>query len=220
MASRLLIKLPSNLVRRCRAFATDVVNSYASGNNNNSLAVSTHGAEKNIDLWAESKMAECIFAIEFNLSPLDDLNWQLRPDGDYDIIVGEHRVDVKCGQMHDRYLIWPIGKNHLFKQKQFDILAFTKVDLTFAAGHTVGWVSKSRFLRERWIADEDHKLDVGTRYMEEANLDSLDKFPDKLGPVDHFTHYCHCGKWGAFGHGVSMLKGEPGTWYCMEHKPQ
>lgn len=32
-----------------------------------------------------------------------------------------------------------------------------------------------------------------------------------------FVHYCHCGKWGAFGHGV--FKGQQGVWYCGEHDP-
>lgn len=35
----------------------------------------------------------------------------------------------------------------------------------------------------------------------------------------HFVHYCHCGKWGDFGYGVRLLKGELGVWYCKEHAP-
>jgi hypothetical protein len=34
-----------------------------------------------------------------------------------------------------------------------------------------------------------------------------------------FLHYCHCGKWGAFGYNVRLLKGQEGSWYCREHKP-
>jgi len=34
-----------------------------------------------------------------------------------------------------------------------------------------------------------------------------------------FEHYCHCGKWGAFGVGVARLKGREGKWYCLEHLP-
>jgi hypothetical protein len=33
-----------------------------------------------------------------------------------------------------------------------------------------------------------------------------------------FLHYCHCGKWGSFGYGVSLLKGQEGVWYCEEHR--
>ena len=35
-----------------------------------------------------------------------------------------------------------------------------------------------------------------------------------------FMHYCHCGAWGAFGHGVSLKNGKLGRWFCREHKPQ
>jgi hypothetical protein len=35
----------------------------------------------------------------------------------------------------------------------------------------------------------------------------------------HFVHYCHCGKWGSFGHNVSLREGKLGTWYCREHRP-
>jgi hypothetical protein len=34
-----------------------------------------------------------------------------------------------------------------------------------------------------------------------------------------FVHYCHCGKWGAFGYGVSLRQGKLGQWYCAEHRP-
>jgi hypothetical protein len=33
-----------------------------------------------------------------------------------------------------------------------------------------------------------------------------------------FTHYCHCGRWGSFGFGVSFLRGREGRWYCREHR--
>jgi hypothetical protein len=34
-----------------------------------------------------------------------------------------------------------------------------------------------------------------------------------------FEHYCHCGKWAAWGFGVSILRNEPGQWFCREHIP-
>jgi len=33
----------------------------------------------------------------------------------------------------------------------------------------------------------------------------------------HFVHYCHCGKWGAFGRNVFLRQGLLGTWFCREH---
>jgi hypothetical protein len=41
--------------------------------------------------------------------------------------------------------------------------------------------------------------------------------PETRQPV---LHYCHCGKWGSFGYGVCLRKGQEGVWYCEEHKPQ
>jgi hypothetical protein len=40
-----------------------------------------------------------------------------------------------------------------------------------------------------------------------------------IGRSGNFLHYCHCGAWGMFGHGVSTLAGEFGVWYCAEHNP-
>jgi hypothetical protein len=36
----------------------------------------------------------------------------------------------------------------------------------------------------------------------------------------HFVHYCHCGKWAAYGYGVRLLADQLGTWYCAEHRPR
>ena len=32
------------------------------------------------------------------------------------------------------------------------------------------------------------------------------------------VHYCHCGKWGSFGHHVSLHNGNLGVWRCREHR--
>ena len=37
-----------------------------------------------------------------------------------------------------------------------------------------------------------------------------------------FMHYCAhpgCIEWGSFGFGSSLLKNEPGIWYCGAHLP-
>ena len=35
-----------------------------------------------------------------------------------------------------------------------------------------------------------------------------------------FAHYCWCGKWGSFGEGVCLSRGETGVWFCAEHRPR
>jgi hypothetical protein len=134
-------------------------------------------------------------------------------------MVGDYRVDVKSGQMRDRYLCWPIGKNDLFKKKQFDILAFTKIDLINSEGYTAGWVTKDRFLRERLVAGAGHKLMADTRHMDQDSLTPIEEFPDSLGPVKPLLNYCPCGQRGSFGYGVSLIKGKTGMWFCFEHRP-
>jgi hypothetical protein len=37
-------------------------------------------------------------------------------------------------------------------------------------------------------------------------------------PAIAFMHYCHCGRWGAFGYDVDLLRGRLGRWYCAEHR--
>jgi hypothetical protein len=37
---------------------------------------------------------------------------------------------------------------------------------------------------------------------------------------DGFLHFCLvCGRWGAFGYGVSLRRGRLGHWYCAAHRP-
>ena len=33
-------------------------------------------------------------------------------------------------------------------------------------------------------------------------------------------HFCPCGQWGYFGYDVALLRGQLGTWYCAEHRPE
>jgi hypothetical protein len=36
-----------------------------------------------------------------------------------------------------------------------------------------------------------------------------------------FLHFCcRCGRFGAFGYGVRLRTGQPGRWFCGEHRPR
>jgi hypothetical protein len=47
--------------------------------------------------------------------------------------------------------------------------------------------------------------------------------PARRGRVEeqpNVQHFCaECGRWAAFGFGVSLRKGQLGRWYCAEHRP-
>lgn len=47
--------------------------------------------------------------------------------------------------------------------------------------------------------------------------------PDRIRLVrtGPFEHYCAVrGRDAGFGFGCDLLKGEPGTWFCGEHRPE
>ena len=171
-----LDRLPSSLVEKCRQFGVDLADHYRGGGSPNSRAVSTHGMQDNPDGLAASKMAECMFCLRFGVDPLA-LPWSLRADPGWDIVVFGQRVDVKSTWLHGKFLIWPMGKNHLFDAKQFDMLALVKLERdektkarATGAGVISGWIPKRDFRQRRMVAGNDHALDAGARYMPEDEL--------------------------------------------------
>ena len=50
---------------------------------------------------------------------------------------------------------------------------------------------------------------------ESANREDLGN-----APRPPFAHYCWCGKWGSFGQGVRLSRGETGVWFCAKHRPR
>jgi hypothetical protein len=162
-----LIKLPSDLVVRSAEFAVMVVERYATGQSEASRSVSYRDADKNVRLWAEAKMAECIFCIERSIN-CDVLNWSGEPDH-YDLVCNGKRIDVKSTGLNGKYLIWSKAKNHLYHQKEFDYLVFTKVS-ALGVGGSFGYISKLDFFNRKKIAPHGHQLDVGTWYVDESDL--------------------------------------------------
>ena len=140
-----LTRLSPELVKRCVDHCNAAMQDFADKKHPQVLAVSTHGAESNLPLWVKSKFAECIFALEMNLDPIVAVRWKSGPDAGADVMVGQQRIDVKHCEMNYKLLCWPVGKNHIYDSKNFDVLALTKVDVYTCSGVTVGWVTKERF---------------------------------------------------------------------------
>jgi len=229
------VKLPSDLIESVFAWATEAA---ADGRFKNKY--SSRGAEKDVELIAASKLSEYAFAqwagVGYAAVQLDVF------EEDYDVIVGDRFVDVKSCVMNYFCLCWPVTKVGKYDRLKLTHLVLVKHELPeFLIG---GWITKERFRRERSVAEEGGvpRLDVGTRYMLEENLDPMDTFgpPRRVRPSDshtdaeraghpngfvgydaedRFVHYCQCGREAGLGFGVRMAKGQLGTWYCTEHKP-
>lgn len=173
------VRLTDGLAERCKARGHAIVQAYREGRHAASLAVSSHGAELNVDLQINAKMAECAFCLMVGLDPLVALWWSDRPDPGYDCAWRGWRWDVKSTKLSGRYLIWPVNKRHIFESKPFDMLALMKQhndNLRFSAG---GWVTKTVFADRHEVADEAHRLTTGTWYMDECCLGDLDMTPTK-----------------------------------------
>lgn len=220
MDTRQWHKLPSELCSQCWEFGQAMVVHYAGGGSPRSRAVSSHGAESNPVLHAESKVAECVAAMHFELFPGVALKWVANnADRGWDLIVARTRVDVKQVSCGKRYLLWPIKKNEFFDDKEFDVLMLVETETSMIAGNPVGsargfvagWISKRRFRREREVAGDGHALDPGTRYIEKSKLQRVGVFPGRSD--DPREHYCWCGEPGWLGY-------PGGRWFCPAHKAE
>jgi hypothetical protein len=165
-------KLDERDTALCVGYGRGAVHDYVTGRANKSLRYSSHGAETNVRLHIESKMAECILARALGL-PIEPL-FQ-RPFCDFDVDTPRVTIDVKGTSLHYKYLIWPLRKNELFAGKQFDFLALVKND--WNVGYPVGWIEKWEFFRRKQIAGEGHVLTKGTWHVDEEILEPIENLP-------------------------------------------
>ena len=166
------IKLDEQITERCVTFANALVRRYANGETPQSLAFSSHGMEKDQLGQARAKMAECILAVWLG-APLDPLfDRSLRP---WDMRTRLVRIDVKQTKLNGRYLIWPLRKNSIFADKDFDVLALVKNDWNI--GFPQGWIKKWEFFRLKSEAGPDHKLTCGTWFVDEELLEDMADLP-------------------------------------------
>lgn len=166
MASNLAISLPPDIVERCFDYGRRMVGEYErprSIGNACSLALASHGAEKNALLQARSKMAECAFCLWFDLNPNDALRWDCFADQGWDIRLNNLLFDIKWSAPNARFLIWPINKRHLFQAKRFDrIVLVTGIEPEFSLR---GWISKHLFEKSYQVAVAPNPLTAGTWFL-------------------------------------------------------
>lgn len=168
------IIMPPLIIEKARKWARRMISDYEKGLHAASLAVSSHGAQYDEDLLKESKLAECAMSVWAGLSPLTAVRWEPGPDDDYDVVVGNCRIDVKHTSPYGSRLIWPLRKNDFFHKKQFDVLVLVKGK--GAAYRVVGWLPKQKFFGDKHVATAGHKLTKGTWYVDQGKLHKMDSF--------------------------------------------
>lgn len=167
--------MPPDVIADARQWARQMIADYAAGRCNASLAVSSHGAENNIELQTQAKLAEVAFAIWVGENPTDAVHWGRRPDRGFDIAVGKYRVDVKHTNQHGQYLIWPVKKRHIFASKPFDALVLVKG--AGAVYYVWRWIPKDEFFQKKQEAGPGHRLTEGTWFVHQNDCRTMDTFP-------------------------------------------
>jgi hypothetical protein len=165
--------LPPELRRRCREHGRAMAASYARGENPASHAVSSHGADTDPNLLAESKMAECAFCLWACIDPLAELNWDNAPDA-WDVRYCGRYLDIKhTAGLTSRLLIWPYRKVFFYDQTKFDALVLVRgADPIF---EVIGWTGKAEFKAKRSIAAPGDRrgLTPGTWFLDMSQLRPL-----------------------------------------------
>jgi hypothetical protein len=230
--------VPMLFVERGLQWGDDMVAWYASDEGRRSASRSVSGGwgvETDPIRQAQGKIGEVAAAICCGLDPEITVNWKTQTGGDggVDIVLqGGTSADVKT-TLAPFNLIWSRAINHLYwdSSKRFEVLISVSIDeIKFCDCWIEGWISKQRFFDDKQISDGKNagRLDVGTWFMRKNTLLNIDdlvaidklRLPDPKPASQHFEHYCHCGKWGAWGFGVNVRDGKDGQWFCFEHKPK
>lgn len=133
---------------------------------------------QDITAQAIGRAGEVAFCQHFSISP-EKLNWWThREDEGYDIITNKNiRVDIKTARKcKARALLWPLHKVPPTVEDGPDSLVFARCaweDDDWSAIELVGHTTYDHFLRMAQIADDDHPLLNGTRYIDLKLLDPI-----------------------------------------------
>jgi hypothetical protein len=173
-----MLELGIDLCQKCWKFGIDLTNHYEAGGSPQSLVFSSHGAERNPCLIAESKAAECICSVRLGLDPFTAVKWSIGvPDNGFDLLSAGKKIDVKAIGLSDSYLIWPVRKNAIYETKDFDVMICVTVenDFLYFWGDAVGWIGKAEFANLKKIAGKNGPLTAGTWHLHRQQLLKLEQ---------------------------------------------
>ena len=176
---RYRVQLPDDLAERCRKAGELIVQDLrnpACLADAMSASLSTHGAEHDPVLQANSKAGEVAFCLWAGFDPLYSVRWR-HADRGYDVVWFTVRIDVKQTAYRKGCLIWPIGKNHLLdnRKKEFDVLVLATGSIP--EFDLCGWTTKAEFLKNHHVADGSNGMTRGTRYMTQLELREMAALP-------------------------------------------
>jgi len=229
---RKLVVLNDNIVRVSRQYGEAMAKWYATPEGAASASRSRSGewgAELDPIRQGQGKAGEYAVALHFALDLSTAVSRRISvADGGTDVtLAAGFALDVKTTPQHKRWLIWSRQLNDLYERKRFDYLVGVSIDDgDWSQCWIEGYISKVDFFERKKIADgisDDGKLSKGTWFIEKSDLIGIDLLLAGFVGYDtqgRLLHYCHCGKWGAHGVGVSVLKQQLGAWFCAEHKPE
>jgi hypothetical protein len=174
------MRLPQIYRARSIEYGAGMLDDFKHPDNVYTAALSSHNAENDPVLQANARMAECVAALYYDLDPFTVLNWSRKPDGGADFTYCGLRPDVKNTAMEKRACIWPLHKNHLLADKQFDILILVKHCEDRTTFEMTGWCTKREFIMKRLTAGPGHYLTTGTWFVHQNTLHDMEELPRLL----------------------------------------
>lgn len=228
--TRRLITLDANLIRISKEYGERKVAYYASEEGVGSPSRSRSGewgAETDPVRQAQGKAGEYAVALHFGLDPRTAVRRSVgKADDGGDVPLPFGVVaDVKTSPAQKHYMLWSSAVNDLYWKKKFDVLIAVSISDDMTQCWIEGCMTKQAFFDAKLIADgvcDQGRLTPGTWFVKKSEMPDIGAV--RNGFVGHepsgaLVHYCHCGKWGSFGEGVSLRKDQLGAWYCGAHRP-
>lgn len=180
-ANRKFQKVLDYYVERGVQYGKDIVAWYDTPEGQRSLSRSVSGSwgvERDPVRQAHGKIGEIATALYFMLDPLRivKLNVGDGGDGGKDLRLNNGlRLDVKT-TMPPFKLIWSMAINHLYLEKQFDVLVSVSIDeLNFSNCWIEGWITKQDFYDKKEISNGiNSNLTIGTWFMPKVVLSDMD----------------------------------------------
>jgi hypothetical protein len=181
------IIVDKKLVRQCRTKAQAAVNNNTVKGYRDQYSKGAQTKAANIAITTAGFIAEAAVCVFLGINPEDELTWRAdRPDGGYDIKVGDKTVDVKAStNAFASRLMWPVTKmDKLAQAADIFVLAIVAPASAEDGSRAVrlrGWVTRDEFIAQHFKAVKMSGIVDGTPYMNDKSLYSMEQIVQHLG---------------------------------------